>query len=201
MMFSRRHPFLFFILVLAALGTAATFCLSAMVAFTVHRSGMREADSDLPRVGIVEVSGVLADAKGILEDLKKMREDETIEAIVLRVDSPGGAVAPSQEVFRAVGQTAESKKIVASFGAVAASGGYYAAAASSGIIASPGTLTGSIGVIMGFTNFRELLDKIGLTPVVIKSGEFKDLGSPVREMQPGERQVLQALSDHYIIFF
>jgi protease-4 len=124
-----------------------------------------------------------------------MREDETIEAIVLRVDSPGGAVAPSQEVFRAVQRTADTKKVVASFGAVAASGGYYAAAASSGIIASPGTLTGSIGVIMGFTNFRELLDKIGLTPVVIKSGEFKDLGSPVREMQPDERQVLQALSD------
>ena len=194
-MFSRRHPFLFFILVLAALGTAATFFVSAMVAFTVHRSGLSAADSDLPRVGIVEVSGVLSDAKGILEDLKKMREDETIEAIVLRVDSPGGAVAPSQEVFRAVQRTADTKKVVASFGAVAASGGYYAAAASSGIIASPGTLTGSIGVIMGFTNFRELLDKIGLTPVVIKSGEFKDLGSPVREMQPDERQVLQALSD------
>jgi protease-4 len=194
-MFSRRHPFLFFILVLAALGTATTLIVSAMVAFTIQRSGMGEPAGDLPRVGIVEVSGVLADAKAILEDLKKMREDESIEAIVLRVDSPGGAVAPSQEVFRAVQRTAETKKIVASLGAVAASGGYYAAAATDGIVASAGTITGSIGVIMGFTNFRELLDKIGLTPVFIKSGELKDLGSPVRPMQPEEREVLQQLSD------
>ncbi|RLB97998.1 MAG: signal peptide peptidase SppA [Deltaproteobacteria bacterium] len=194
-MFSRRHPFLFFILVLAGLGTFSTLFVSAMVAYTVHRSGLGKADSDLPRVGIVEVSGVLSDAKDVLADLKKMREDESIEAIVLRVDSPGGAVAPSQEVYRAVQQTTETKKIVASLGAVAASGGYYAVAASDGIVASPGTITGSIGVIMGFTNFRELLEKIGLTPVVIKSGEVKDLGSPVREMQPAEREVLQRLSD------
>jgi protease-4 len=194
-MFSRRHPFLFFVLVLAGLGAFTVTLVSAMVAVTVRHGRLGDGASDAPLVGIVEVSGMITDAKNALEDLKKMREDDSIQAIVLRIDSPGGAVAPSQEIFRAVRRTAESKKIVASMGAVAASGGYYAAAATSGIVASPGTITGSIGVIMGFTNFRDLLDRIGLTPVVIKSGELKDLGSPVREMSAAERDVLQRLSD------
>ncbi len=194
-MFSRRHPFLFFILVLAGLGSATAAIIGGVVAITVHRSGLEAAKADGPLVGIVEVSGMITDAKDVLEDLKEMREDESIRAIVLRIDSPGGAVAPSQEIFRAVRQTVEHKKVVASMGTVAASGGYYAAAATNGIVASPGTITGSIGVIMGYTNFRDILDKIGLTPVIIKSGEMKDLGSPLREMSAAERDLLQRLSD------
>ena len=194
-MFSRRHPFLFSMLVLSAIGAATITASGLVVAYIVGHSGMDGNFASGPKVGIVEVSGMISDAKEILEDLKQMREDDAIRAVVLRIDSPGGAVAPSQEIYRAVRQTATSKKVVASMGAVAASGGYYAAAAADGIVANPGSITGSIGVIMGFANFRELLDKVGLTPVVIKSGEFKDMGSPMREMRPEERDVLQRLSD------
>jgi protease-4 len=194
-MFARRHPFLFFTLVLSAIGAVTVTVIGVLVALVVGRAGLAADPAEGPRVGIVEVSGMIADATEILEDLKKMRQDDTIGAIVLRIDSPGGAVAPSQEIFRAVRQAGKTKKVVASMGAVAASGGYYAAAAADGIVASPGTITGSIGVIMGFANFGRLLEKIGLTPVVIKSGDFKDLGSPMREMKPVERDVLQRLSD------
>ena len=194
-MFARRHPYLFFMLVLAAIGAVTVTATGLLVAFTLGRSGLVRDSADGPKVGIVEVSGMISDATEILEDLKKMRQDDAIRAVVLRIDSPGGAVAPSQEIFRAVRQTTETKTVVASMGAVAASGGYYAAAAADGIVANPGTITGSIGVIMGFANFSELLEKIGLTPVVIKSGDFKDLGSPMREMRPAERDVLQRLSD------
>ena len=194
-MFSRRHPFLFFVLVMAAIGAVTVTVTGLLVAAVVRYATLGDAPADAPKVGIVEITGMITDARQTLEDLKKLRQNESIRAIVLRIDSPGGSVAPSQEIYRAVRKTAQQKKVVASMGAVAASGGYYAAAAADGIVANPGTITGSIGVIMGFANFGDLLAKIGLTPVVIKSGDFKDLGSPVREMTTAERQVLQRISD------
>jgi protease-4 len=103
-------------------------------------------------------------------------------------------VGPSQEIFREIRKTSSSKKVVASMGSIAASGGYYIAAGADGIIANPGTITGSIGVIMGFTNYQELLRKIGLVPVVVKSGKYKDIGSPVRKMKPEEKKILQNFS-------
>ena len=102
-------------------------------------------------------------------------------------------MGPAQEIYREIRKTIGIKKVVASMGTIAASGGYYVAAATDGIMANPGTITGSIGVIVGYTNFRRLLDKIGLTPVVIKSGEYKDLGSPVRDMTETEREIIQAI--------
>lgn len=194
-MFSRRHPFLFFALVLAAVGGATLTLVTLLVTAAVRFAGDGDGRAEGPRVGVVELTGMITDAKDTLADLRKLREDETVRAVVLRIDSPGGAVAPSQEVFRAVQKTAREKKVVASMGAVAASGGYYAAAGCDGIVANAGSLTGSIGVIMGFTNLRELLDKIGLVPVVIKSGAYKDIGSPVRPMTDEERALLQRLSD------
>jgi protease-4 len=110
---------------------------------------------------------------------------------VIRIDSPGGAVGPSQEIFREIRKTSKSKKVVASMGSIAASGGYYVAAGTDGIVANPGTITGSIGVIMGFTNYQQLLSKIGLVPIVIKSGKYKDMGSPVRKMKPEEKKILK----------
>jgi protease-4 len=147
------------------------------------------------KVGIIEISGVIIDSKSVIEDMKTFREDDSIKAIVLRIDSPGGGVGPSQEIFHEVRKTIKQKKVIVSMGAVAASGGYYIASGSSGIVANPGTITGSIGVIMGYTNFKEVFQKIGLTPVVIKSGEFKDMGSPVREMTEAEKQLLQKFVD------
>jgi len=154
--------------------------------------GSKSADFEFgEKVGIIEIKGIIADAQKVLHNLKRFREDDSIKAIVIRIDSPGGAVGPSQEIFREIRKTSKKKKVIASMGAIAASGGYYVAAGSDGIVASPGTITGSIGVIMGFTNYEELLQKIGLVPIVVKSGEFKDLGSPVRKMTSAEQKILE----------
>jgi protease-4 len=186
-MFSRRHPYLFFILVFSSV--SAAFILGTSILIVVL-----SMDSDLDfgeKVGVVEVSGVISDSREIIEPLNRFRKDESVKAIVLRINSPGGGVGPSQEIYREIQKTIERKKVIASMGGIAASGGYYIASATDGIVASPGTITGSIGVIMGFTNFQKLLEKVGLVPIVIKSGEFKDTGSPVREMTKKERQMLQ----------
>ena len=189
-MFSRRHPYLFFSLISFAIFTALTLGVMAMAAWIGGASG----DFSGEAVGVVEIEGAIADARDTLENIRRFREDEDIKAIVIRIDSPGGAVGPSQEIYREIRKTVETKKVVASMGAVAASGGYYVACATDGIVANPGTITGSIGVIMGYTNFRQLLDKIGMVPVVIKSGPYKDTGSPTREMRDDEREILQTIT-------
>lgn len=194
--FSRRHPFLFFLLVLSGIIASAVIVVSLVTLYAIRSAdfdGATQAEGD--SVGVVEVTGVIAESKKVLAHLKRFREDGAIKAIVVRIDSPGGGIGPSQEIFREIKKTAEGKKVVASMGGVAASGGYYIAAGANKIIANPGTITGSIGVIMGFTNIQELLKKIGLTPVVIKSGQYKDMGSPVREMTPAEEQMLSDLAD------
>lgn len=147
------------------------------------------------KIGVVEVYGVIVDSKQVIEQLHDFRDNDNIKAIVIRVDSPGGGVGPSQEIHDEVKALDELKPVVVSMGSVAASGGYYISAPSREIVANPGTITGSLGVIMEFTNFQELLDKIGLNSVVVKSGEYKDIGSPVREMSASEREILQDLID------
>lgn len=146
-------------------------------------------------VGIVEIEGAIFSSKKTIEALKAFREDHDIKAIVVRIDSPGGSVGPSQEIYGEIMKTRKVKPVVASLGSVAASGGYYAASSCQGIMANAGTLTGSIGVIMEYANVKEIVEKIGLVPVVIKSGEFKDIGSPLREIKDGERELLQSLVD------
>ncbi|WP_319409633.1 signal peptide peptidase SppA [uncultured Desulfosarcina sp.] len=189
-MFSRRHPYLFFLLVSFAIFTVLALGVMATAAWI----GGAPGDFGGEAVGVVEIEGAIADARDTIENIRRFREDEDIKAIVIRIDSPGGAVGPSQEIYREIRKTIETKKVVASMGAVAASGGYYVACATDGIVANPGTITGSIGVIMGYTNFRQLLDKIGMVPVVIKSGPYKDTGSPTREMRDDEREILQAIT-------
>ena len=189
-MFRRRHPYLFFLLI--------SFSIFSVLVLGVMLMAMRlsgvSTDFGGDAVGVVEIEGAIVDARDALEQIRQFREDDAIKAIVVRVDSPGGAVGPSQEIYREIRRTVESKPVIASMGAVAASGGYYVACAADGIVANPGTITGSIGVIMGYTNFRQLLDKIGLVPVVIKSGPYKDTGSPTREMRPDERELLQSVT-------
>jgi protease IV len=191
-MFSRRHPYLFFLLVSFAIFTGLTLGVMGMVAWMGGGSG----DFGGEAVGVVEIDGAIVDARDTIEHIRRFREDEDIKAIVIRIDSPGGAVGPSQEIYREIRKTVGTKKVVASMGAVAASGGYYVACATDGIVANPGTITGSIGVIMGYTNFRQLLDKIGMVPVVIKSGPYKDTGSPTREMRDDEREILQTITNN-----
>jgi len=145
------------------------------------------------KVGVVEISGLLSKSTPIIEDLKRFREDSRIKAIVLRINSPGGVVAPAQEIMREVERTKKEKKVVASLGSMAASGGYYAACAADLIMASPGTATGSIGVILKLANFEELTKKLGMDFYSLKAGAMKDLGSPFRPLTPQEREVLQKL--------
>ncbi|MBM4121593.1 MAG: signal peptide peptidase SppA [Nitrospira sp.] len=149
------------------------------------------------RVAVIRVEGVILDAQQTVGDLKKFAESPSVKAIVLRIDSPGGGVVPSQEIHDAVKRVRakNNKAVVASMGTVAASGGYYIAAATDRIIANPGTLTGSIGVIMELANLEGLLKKIGVESVVVKSGQHKDIGSPFRKMNEGDRHILQAVMD------
>lgn len=147
------------------------------------------------RVGVVELRGFIFDARPTVDALRDLARDAEVKAVVLRVDSPGGVIAPSQEIHDEVRRTAEKKPVVVSMGALAASGGYYVSAPATRIVANPGTATGSIGVIAQFKDFHVLFDKLGLRSEVVKSGPFKDSGSPFREMTPEERAVFQGLID------
>lgn len=146
-------------------------------------------------IGVVEIIDNINTSKFIIEDLKMFADDPSIRAIVLRVDSPGGGVAASQEIFEQVKRTSEEKMVIVSMGAVAASGGYYVSLPADVIVANPGTITGSIGVIMEFPVLQELLHKIGIEFEVIKSREYKDIGSPFRKIERAERELLGDVVD------
>jgi len=191
-MFSRRHPYLFFLLVFSAIVAGSSIVLSLLGIVLQDQSEIGFGE----KVGVIELNGVIADSRQILEQIKDFRNNNSVKSIVIRIDSPGGAVGPSQEIYREIRKTIKVKKVIASLGTIAASGGYYIASAADGIVANPGTITGSIGVILGYTNFEALFEKIGLSPVVIKSGKYKDIASPVRKMTENERELLQEFSDN-----
>lgn len=163
----------------------------------------RQADFSLvslgDKVALVEINGVINRSEDIVRQLKKYSDDSSVPAIVLRINSPGGGVAPAQEIFNQVLKVRENGTyVVVSLSSVAASGGYYIACAGDSILANPGTITGSIGVILSFLTFEGLMDKVGVEMEVIKSGEMKDVGSFSREMTQKEREMLQnALNDVY----
>jgi protease IV len=149
-----------------------------------------------PRVAVVEIEGIIVDGTAAVRELREHVENPAIKAVVLRVNSPGGVVAPTQEIFAAIQRARKAgKPVVATLGAVAASGGYYVAAAADRIYANPGTLTGSIGVVMQMANLEGLLKKVGVEYVVVKAGAYKDVGNFARTMSPEERKMLQALLD------
>jgi len=148
------------------------------------------------RVGVVEIKGLLTDSRTVIKQLDRYRDDDSIKAIVLRINSPGGAVGPAQEILRELEKIRAKKKIVASLGTVAASGGYYIASGANLIMANRGTVTGSIGVIMQFTNVEGLTKKIGLDLFNLKAGRYKDAGSPLRPMTPEDKAYLQGLLDN-----
>lgn len=168
--------FIFFLIVVSGL-------------FTVVNRSARE------KVAVVKVEGPIIEAKTVVDELKRYIKDSSIKAIVLRVDSPGGGVVPSQEIYEQVKKAKASKKIVVSMGSVAASGGYYIAAPADRIIANPGTITGSIGVIMVVPNLKGLLDKVGIKTEVVKSGKHKDLASVFRGIGKEEREIIQGVMD------
>ena len=195
-MYARRHPFLFFLITIVICSTImfSGFVLLLSFGSKMVSSGFaNNYASSNGNVGIVEINGIILSSKKIIQNIKTFRDDDSIKAIILRIDSPGGGIGPSQEIYREVMKTKRDKKIITSMGSVAASGGYYIASATNKIIANAGTLTGSIGVIMEYANIEEIAKKIGISPVVIKSGKFKDIGSPLRELNDAERKILQDL--------
>jgi protease-4 len=151
----------------------------------------------MEKIALVKIEGLLITADAIVEEINNYAEDSSVRAILIRIDSPGGGVVASQEIFNAVlnARNQQKKKVVVSMGSVAASGGYYIAAAGDRIVANPGTLTGSIGVKMEFANLEKLLEKIGVRGMVVKAGEYKDMGSPFREMTEHEKLLLQWVID------
>jgi len=148
------------------------------------------------RVALVRIEGPIMDSRDVVDEIKEHVKDHSIKAIILRIDSPGGAVAPSQEIYEEVKKASEEKHVVVSMGSIAASGGYYIAAPADVIIANPGTLTGSIGVIMEIPNLEGLMSKIGISTEVIKSGRHKDMASAFRKMEKEDREILQGVMDN-----
>jgi protease-4 len=176
------------------LGVAALFVATASSILGSSRGGGGALFGE--RVAVVELEGLIADVDDLVRELKAYRDNPAVRAVVIRINSPGGAVAPTQELYGALRRLREAgKPVVASLGSVAASGGYYVAVAADQIYANPGTLTGSIGVIMQLANLNALMKKVGVEYVVVKAGQFKDLGSVARPMSVEERRVLQALLD------
>jgi protease-4 len=147
------------------------------------------------KVGVIPIEGIIGDAGEIIDQINEFADSNGIRAVVLRIDTPGGGVAPSQEIYQAVRELRKKKKVVVSMGSVAASGGYLIAVAADRIVANPGTITGSISAVMHYANVEELLKKVGVRSSVIKSGKFKDIGSPVREMTAEERSLIQGIVD------
>jgi protease-4 len=184
----KKHPIL---MVLVVLGVIAL--LLGAILTLVSGSPAASFFSLREKIGIVNIEGAITDSEPVVTQLVQFRKDKGIKAIVLRIDSPGGAVAPSQEIYWEVKKAAASKTVIASMGKVAASGGYYVACAANKIVANPGTLTGSIGVLMEFLQVEDLLKKIGVGIEVLKTGEFKDIGSPHRKLSEKDRELISSL--------
>lgn len=147
------------------------------------------------KVALLSIEDVILDSNVYLESITSIKKDKDIKAVVLRINSPGGAVGPSQEIYSEILKLREDMPVVASLGAVAASGGYYIACGAEKILTNPGTVTGSIGVIAQFVNYKELLEWAKMDVEVLKSGKFKDSGSPLRDMTAEEKAYLQSTID------
>ncbi len=191
-MASKKHPIL-----LGLFGLAVIFLVFLVFVFllSVFLGGEHTfALSD--KIAVVPVTGVIIDSQAVVEDLRSFANNRKVKAIVVRIDSPGGGVGPSQEIYQELKKIRKKKPVVCSVGSMAASGGYYVACAAEKIVANPGAITGSIGVIVEYANFQELMEKIGLQGVVVKSGKYKDIMSPIREMTKEERAILQSVLDN-----
>lgn len=185
-----------FIIILAiAFSVAVLFTVSVKIA----KSLLDGADTALVSkngIGLVEVKGMILDSKETIRQLRHFLKQDGVKAVVLRVDSPGGIVAPSQEIYEEVKKFAVKKKIIVSMGSLAASGGYYISAPATMIYANPGTITASIGVILKLSNIEALMDKIGIKSHTLKTGKYKDSGSPLRKFSPEDRAMLQSVIDN-----
>ncbi|MFN3135369.1 MAG: signal peptide peptidase SppA [Candidatus Kryptonium sp.] len=154
-----------------------------------------EAITGKDKVALIELKGVIINSEDIIKQIKKYVKSSAVKAIVVYVDSPGGGVSASEEIYQELKKAREKKPVVVSMGSVAASGGYYVSLGASKIVANPGTITGSIGVIAQFPNLKKLFDKVGVEFEVIKSGKFKDSGTPYRGLTDEEKRYFQSVID------
>ncbi|QED25964.1 signal peptide peptidase SppA [Microvenator marinus] len=175
------------------------FFLFSATILVASGDGMDFSDAN---IGVVEINGPIMESKDVVARLQKLAKDETIKGIVVRVDSPGGAVAPSQEMYQAVKRASEKKPLAVSMGSTAASGGYYLALGATKIFANSGSVTGSIGVITQLFNVSKLVEKVDVEIHTVKTGEYKDSGSPFREFDDTDeayfRQLIDDIYDQFI---
>lgn len=176
---------LFFVFMVFAFYTIANFKNTSDL-------GAKAQDSDEGPIAVLTLDGPIMESKKFIQLLHAAEEEKSVKAILIRVDSPGGAVAPTQEIYEEIRRIDKDKPVYASFGSIAASGGYYIGAAARKIYANPGSLTGSIGVIMQFADLSELFAWAKFKPGVIKAGRYKDIGSPHRPMTDEEKSILDS---------
>ena len=177
------------------IGVVCLMTLSGLVLAVFMASGESPGLGLTGRIALIEVEGVISDDEEFLREVRRLRQDGSIRGWVVAINSPGGVVAPSQSMFRTLQRirAEDEVPVIASIGSVGASGGYYVALGADSILALPGSITGSIGVLMEYPNVSELMDKIGVQMEIVKGGVQKDLGSPFRDMGPEDREILNAL--------
>jgi len=194
--FRQKHPILLGLFILTGIFFLFLGGVSLLISSLISHDSQTDIFSSKEGVGIVELKGLIVSSEQTLKHLTEFRHDPNVKSIVLRIDSPGGSVGASQEIYKEVMRTNEVKPVIASMGSMGASGGYYAALGAENIIANPGTMTGSIGVIVKFPNLEGFFEKIGYRSEVIKSGPLKDVGASNRPMSEEERKLMQDLIDN-----
>ncbi|MFW6179787.1 MAG: signal peptide peptidase SppA [Desulfohalobiaceae bacterium] len=189
--FSQKHPFLFgfFLIVMAVV-----LIMGAMAFFKLWL-GDKTQSWGKTELGVVQLDGMITESRPLVDWIQQLENDDDVQGVVLRINSPGGLIAPAQEVHQAVKALSNKKPVVASVSTVAASGGYYVACAAEEIIANPGSMTGSIGVKAQVPNLQELMRKLGVEQQTIVSGKMKDAGSPTRELTAKEKEYFQNMVD------
>jgi len=188
--FSQRHPFMFGVLLII---TAVALFMGAMAFFRSMgiTAGGSMFGSD--KLGVVHLEGMIMDSTDVVDWIRTLKNDESVKGVLLRVNSPGGAIAPSQEIYQAVKDLNAVKPVVASYGSVAASGGYYASAPARLIVANPGSVTASIGVMAEFVTVADAMEKLGIKPEVLTTGKYKAAGTPMRNLTDDQRDQLLGL--------
>jgi len=194
--FRQKHPILLGIFILTGIFFLFLGGVSLLISSLISHGPQTDIFSKKEGVGIVELKGLIVSSEQTLKHLTEFRNNSNVKSIVLRIESPGGAVGAAQEIYQEVMRTNSVKPVVASMGSMGASGGYYAALGAERIIANPGTMTGSIGVIVKFPNLEGLFEKIGYKSEVIKSGPLKDVGAGDRPLSKEERKLMQDLIDN-----
>jgi protease-4 len=194
--FRQKHPILLGLFILTGIFFLVLGVISLLISSFISHSPKTDIFAKKEGVGIIELRGLIVSSEQILKNITEFRNNPNVKSIVLRIESPGGAVGAAQEIYQEIKRTNEVKPVVASMGSMGASGGYYAALGAENIMANPGTMTGSIGVIVKFPNLEGLFEKIGYRSEVIKSGPLKDIGASDRPLSEEERSLMQGLIDN-----